>query len=185
MLEPRPVRLSPAVVQASADRILAEIRKTCGDLSGFESPRLVEEIKDALLSSDDAFHRALWLKDRGWPVDQRIVDILHPRAGHERFALIQAEQAWVAKSGVRFPMKEGGMVTIQVHHNHVVAQVEAVRGSQARGVVRVCPHQPIEVGLHDVAAEAVVKVWKGDMPYSPCIVQPGLALAQQQQAAAS
>lgn len=165
-MEPRPTRLSPAVVRVAAERMLVVLRETCSDLSGFTSPKLVDQLAQALIQTDDAFHRGALLQTEGWPVDQRVVDVLHSRAGHENLALVEAEAGWTIQTGVRAQCKEGDIVTIQVGHNFVQAKVEAVRQDRARAIVQVTANQAVEVSRHDVPAERILKVWHGGQPYA-------------------
>jgi hypothetical protein len=173
-MEPRPTRLSPPVVTAAADRILTEIRKQCADVSAFTAAKTLSQVVMALTASEDAFARALFLKDQGWPVDQRMVDLLHRRGGFEQAALDRAEMEWTTRTGVRFPCREGEFITIQVGHNFVTAKVLGVFCARSRALIQVAEKQPVPPDIFSATAEDVVKVLVDGVPRNPVIRQSGL-----------
>jgi hypothetical protein len=171
-MDPRPTRFAPNVVRASAVRMIAAMRQACNDLSGFESAGLVDQLTKVLLATDDAFERATLLQVEGWPVDQRMVDIIHRRSGHENFALIDAETEWTTRTGVRAPCDEGDVIVFLQDHLYVSAQVEAVFKTRSRVVVRVLKdHVTFGGQVFDLPAERIVKIIDNGHPRGVDVVR--------------
>jgi hypothetical protein len=168
-MDARPTYRTPDVATDAAAHILAEMRKQCADLSTFSGAKPLNQLVQAITRATDAFDRALYLQGLGWPIDQRMVDLLHRRGGFEQACLDRAEQAWTVKTGTRFPCPEGGFVLIQIDTNYVIAKVIGVFRSRSRGMVRIVENQPKPVEELLITAEEVVKVIVGGVHENPVI----------------
>jgi hypothetical protein len=157
MHEPRPLPLSPSVVARAADRMVTAIE----ELRQFTaSPEIREKalaaVTRAITTHTDAFDRCQLLFADGLGPCEDVLKIVAKKSGHERFALIEEEIAWVMRNGIRFPGRDGDRMTVAIDMAAVLVDVVAVRGSQARAIVKTVPGG----AQHDVPAENCMKVWR-------------------------
>ena len=159
-MEARPTLVSPVVVLDYAARIWNAMKVQCVDIAVLDDKRALRDLNEALVASDDAYLRGVFLHDRGWVVDERVVDLLHTRTNWHQRAQEDAETQWVLKSGARFPAKEGDTVMFYSETGfEKTGYVEGVIRSRARALIRVAgATKDIASVLHTVPAEKVRSV---------------------------
>lgn len=163
MHEPRPLPLSPSVVRRAAERMVTAIE----ELRQFKaSPEIWEKalaaVTRAITTHTDSFDRCQLLFADGLGPCEDVLKIVAKKSGHERFALIEEEIAWAMRNGIRFPGRDGDRMTVAIDMVAVLVDVVAVRGSQARAIVKTVPGSATVPGgaQHDVPAENCMKVWR-------------------------
>ena len=171
-MEPRPTSSSDAASLRAATAIVAAINHRAGVVV-YDVKHSVGAIQKAILAHPDAFDRGAMLRTLGFSVNQDVIDCLHPREGYERIALTEAEEEWTMRTGARFPAQEGDQVTVCIKYVYSIGRCEGVLATQARGYCRVDKGQP-NPGIHNVAAEHVIKVWKNGLAVSVGSIFPSV-----------
>jgi hypothetical protein len=138
-MDTRPTIDSPEVITAYAALVRDAILAGPGQAwKKADDAKVLTHLSRAITVSGDAFQRALYLQiECKWVCSQEVVDLLHTRTKMHEKAHCSAEEAWVMKTGVRSPVKEGDRVRFASESNvDWFGKVEAILKSRGKVVVR-------------------------------------------------
>ena len=163
-MTPRPTILSPEVVDRHARLLLEAIKMTFGEQFTIADDTAQADLRAAVTAAEDGFERTIFLGQRGWTANERLVALLSKASMLGKRAWFAAQVNWVMREGVRVPAKEGDRVSFSEGGHTFTGEVLGVVAMEARAFVKVTGKDAKEKegDTYTVNAEHILQRLKGN-----------------------